>query len=1413
MDESSSSVRIEKLNDSNFHTWKRKIQLLLAYRDLEDYIHDDRPTDEAAQTKWDRGDRKAQAVIGLSLSDEHLEHVSDATSAKEMWHALLNVFERHTLLNKLAARRKFYTVTMEEGEKVLTYVNRVQHLAAVLRSMSVVIDDKEMAMAVLNGLPPRFDSLIVALDALGNEDKIFSLDFVKSRLLQEEQRADMREVEETRTKNAALFNNARNQGPPIRRRHCTNCGRDGHSAERCWGKDINGRRPAPPQGYRPPPRNNRLTRPEKQSAFVGRTREVAQDNGTTDMPLIDEAEYTCLMSKLVKSEAPRRSSSWIIDSACTSHMTFDRSAFISYESLSDSTVEMGTKAQARVAGRGNVLVMINVNGRVEQTVLQGALHVPDFEYSLMSVSAMDLRGIDTLFTNGRCEMSKGGRVVALGTLKGSLYLLEQATHLEVERARSNTRKVHSANVVSLSRWHERLAHVNAPVISSMVRNKVVDGIKLDQSKGDKPEEQEVCPPCVLGKCQRSPIPHTRSSGRAEQLLDLVHSDVCGPLQVPSLGGARYFVTFTDDRSGWATIFTMRKKSEVFDMYKRFEQFSERQTERRIKVLRTDRGGEYMSNAFHKYLAQRGIVQQLSTVETPQQNGVAERLNRTLLDLVRSMLHAKNLPKQFWAEALATAVYIRNRVTSKAIESDKTPHHLWKGLAPNLAHLRVFGSKCWYKIPPSKVRKLDERAREAIMIGYADTSKAYKLWDVEQNKVVVSRDVTFDESIVPEVSISGKKLSKSIDFDVESEQLVSLDVTHNSQPAPAAVTNESQVAPSEVENNANTTETEIEPDEIELENDNPDDSSDEISTGKALLPTSPRSSEPLRRSHRVRRAPSEWWKAFVTEEQLENFPLALISNHVPVTYKQAVSGQDASFWETGIESERSAHRKLGTWTLVPRSEASNVLTNKWVFNVKNLPDGGEKAKARLVARGFQQVQGVDYHETYAPVVKLTSIRVLLSIVAHLDLELHQMDVVTAFLNGDMDEDVYMEQPEGCKDPTKPDHVCKLVKALYGTKQAHRRWHLKIDVFLVQDLGFRSSAHDPCIYIKCEGGKVMIIALYVDDLLLAGNDIEAILWMKGELNNRFEMKDLGEAKVCLGLEIVRDRKSKTLRVSQTKYTKSVLERFGMQDSRPVPTPMMPASNKGNSLDIVDSNDDVPATNEPYRQAIGAIMYLMIGTRPDLAFAFGKLARFCENPMQKHWVAVKRVFRYLVGTSDLGLTYSGKLDLKLNGYSDSDWAGDVKDRKSTTGYLFTIAGGPVSWCSRKQTIVAVSTCEAEYISMSDTTKESVWLTKLVKDILKDINLPQLNPIVESPITINSDNQGAIALAKNESINRRNKHIDIAYHYVRDAVKRNAVYLQYLPTTEMLADIFTKALPRVSFERLVYAIGLTSKGELAAQ
>ena len=1089
-------------------------------------------------------------------------------------------------------------------------------------------------------------------------------------------------------------------------------------------------------------------------------------------------------------------------------MTFDRSLFDTYEPVTDANVEMGTKATTKVIGKGSIVLRIQCGTSFKLRRLEDVLHIPSFEYSLLSVSTMDKKGMKTTFGDGKCVIHKSSMTVATGYLEGSLYVI----HTRPVNSSTNT-----SLVASLQTWHQRMAHVNSKGILQMADRGVVHGLKLK----DRTMEHK-CHDCCVGKAHRVPIPKERTSPPARQLLSRIHSDVCGPFEVPSLGGSRYFVALIDEFSNWVTIYFMKQKSEVVGHFLQFEKFAERQTGHKIQVLRSDRGGEYLSEGLQSYFKHQGIVHEMTAAYTPHQNGVAERFNRTSLDLVRSMLHQMKVPKCFWAEALSTAVYIRNRVTSRSLPSDKTPHHFWNRSTPTVAHLRIFGCKCWYTLPKVKVQKLDSRGRLAMFVGYAESSKAYKVIDLETMKFVESRDVTFDESSI--VGFSSELESGKVDFsevvDCEEGEQISLELSTQQTQAnnSSSMNNENTSTDSsnEPEDNTNASASTSSDSDHEVPDSAEDDQNDDEETETERVT----SDGHVLRSGRVSKTPGSWWRAYSAKEQ-HNALMATSTRQIPNSYNEAVTGPDAKFWKQGIDSELASLKKYKTWKLVPRSTARGrkVLKTKWVFVEKQHTDEDGTStpfpKGRNVVKGFEQVQGVDYNETFAPVVKYTSVRVLCAEVAEEDLELHQMDAKTAFLNGIIDEEVFIEIPEGVQieksdlaelgvdtfeDIEKLDLVGKLEKSMYGTKQAPRCWNKKINSVLSDELGFTRSTTDPCIYRKNDVNGVMIIALYVDDLLLAAKGMNQISWIKKMFSERFEMKDLGEAKVCLGLEITRNRAQKKLYLSQQSYMNKIVDRFGMSESKPMLTPMEEPKSAEDKLEWI-SDDDQDAVDVPYREAIGSLMYLMIGSRPDIAFAVGKLSRFCESPKWKHWLAVKRVLRYVNGTLKLGLCYDGSKS-EVVGYSDSDWAGDVSDRKSTSAYVFMMAGAAVSWCSRKQTITATSSCEAEYVAMNMTCKEAVWLKRLLADI-------SISKDLTSGIMVRADSQSAMKMAKNESINRRNKHIDITYHYVREVTENGEVYMVYVPTDSMAADMLTKALGRIKFLKFRNMCGISSVEE----
>ena len=433
--------------------------------------------------------------------------------------------------------------------------------------------------------------------------------------------------------------------------------------------------------------------------------------------------------------------------------------------------------------------------------------------------------------------------------------------------------------------------------------------------------------------------------------------------------------------------------------------------------------------------------------------------------------------------------------------------------------------------------------------------------------------------------------------------------------------------------------------------------------------------------------------------------------------------------------------------------------------------------------------------FAPVAKYSSIRSVLAIANQLDMDIHQMDVKTAFLNGNIDKDIYMRQPEGYENCENPHMVCKLNKSIYGLKQSARCWNVTLDSYLKRS-GYVQNPADPCIYCKtvnkCGKQCLIIIAVYVDDTILAANDMELLRAEKANLSNRFEMEDLGEIHYCLGMAIERDRNAKVLMIHQKSYLKNVLKRFGMEDCKPISTPMDP------NVKFEKLADDEKSTNiQEYQAMIGSLTYASIATRPDLSSAVGVLSQFMNKPGLQHVKGVKRVLRYIKGTLNYGIRFdkSSDADFKLYGFSDADWAGDVNTRKSTSGYICRIGGATISWKSKRQSIVALSSTEAEYVALSSATQEIVWL----RSLLAAMGLEQ-----KEATKLHEDNQGSISLSKNPKSHSRTKHIDIKFHYLREAVEKKEVNIIYCATEKMTADIMTKPLPKVKFEEFRSDMGL---------
>ena len=516
---------------------------------------------------------------------------------------------------------------------------------------------------------------------------------------------------------------------------------------------------------------------------------------------------------------------------------------------------------------------------------------------------------------------------------------------------------------------------------------------------------------------------------------------------------------------------------------------------------------------------------------------------------------------------------------------------------------------------------------------------------------------------------------------------------------------------------------------------------------------------------------------------------------PSTYKEAILSSDSEKWFAAMGDEMESLHKNQTWDLVIQPSGRKIITCKWVFKKKEgiSPAEGVKYKAGVVARDFNQREGVDYNEIFSPVVRHTCIRVLLAIVTYQNLELEQLDVKTAFLHGELEEEIYMTQPDGFQVPGKENHVCKLKKSLYGLKQSPRQWYKRFDSYMVK-LGYTRSSCDCCVYYnRLNDDSFIYLVLYVDDMLIAAKKKYDIQKLKGLLSAEFEMKDLGAARKILGMEIIRDRERRKLFLSQRSYIQKVLARFGMSSSKPIDTPS--AANIYLTAMFAPQSEEEKEymSRVPYASAVGSLMYAMVCTRQDLAHAVSVVSRFMGQPGREHWQAVKRIFRYLRGTSDVGLIYGGDTQCLVTGYSDSDYAGDVDTRRSMTGYVFTLGGSVVSWKATLQPTVTLSTTEAEYMALTEAAKEGIWLKGLVSDL----------GLHHDQATVYCDSLSAICLAKDQVHHERTKHIDVRYHFLRSEKR---IKVKKVGTADNPADMFTKPVPQSKFQHCLDLLNIRS-------
>jgi transposase InsO family protein len=1102
----------------------------------------------------------------------------------------------------------------------------------------------------------------------------------------------------------------------------------------------------------------------------------------------------------------RHKNEWILDTGATDHMTFDKNDILNLKTPRKNGIINANGVCYPVTMAGDVQMCPNLT-------LKNTLIVPSLSSKLVSVGQLtkELNCSVHIFPN-YCIFQdiQTKKILGRGTRRDGLYYLDG-----VKTGAALLNKTLDERETEVLTWHKRLGHPSLGYMKKL----------LPHLFSSYDYDRIICETCIKAKSHRSS--YLPSTNKAFSPFELIHTDVWGPSPICSKAGFRWYIIFIDDFSRMTWLYLLKTKEEVKEIFKVFINMVKTQFERNIKVIRSDNGTEFVNHDVRVILQNNGILHETSCVGTPQQNGVAERKNRHILEITRALLIENNVPSIFWDNAITYAIYLMNRIPTQ-VNNFKTPlqcfsSHLKLNSLLNLPP-KIFGCIVYTHIQKQYRSKLEPRAEKCVFLGMGHNQKGYKCYSTNTRKFYTTMDVTFLEN-EPYFATSQNPIQGGINNELNFDFLeynhsahnlhnyfqayhLSPDPLHQSpDPHPCSLSSDPHHSPDPHQSPVrilcpthNNQQPNEEPNEDIADNgiiqsvDDPvpqAESSHEVSLFEQQFTLPPRVNrgKPPKRyvpedGSSIEKYPiAKFTSTRHLKEPLQGFANQISSVNIPTNVEEALTKPE---WRDAMNIEMNALKKNNTWEITILPEGKKVVGCKWVYTIKYNAQGKiERHKARLVAKGYTQTYGIDFQETFSPVAKLSSVRVLLSIAANLEWPLHQFDVKNAFLHGELEEEIYMDVPPGYQTPDTVGKVCKLKKALYGLKQSPRAWFGRFSQAMKR-YGYNQSDSDHTMFYKKRPDKISILIIYVDDMIITGNDKEGIKELEEKLFKEFEMKSLGGLKYFLGIEVTRNREG--IYLSQRKYILDLLSETGMLDCKPVDTPMIP------NVKLEAYADHTPTNVDRYQRLVGKLIYLA-HTRPDIAYAVSVVSQFMHSPKEEHLEAVLRILRYLKGTPGKGIVFRKNSHLNVCAYSDADWAGCPIDRRSTAGYFAFVGGNLVTWKSKKQNVVSRSSAESEFRGMANATCELLWLRKL---------LTELGFEPKSEMQLFCDNKASIDMAHNPVQHERTKHVEIDRHFIKEKLETKIISMPFVRSNEQLADMLTKPVVSKIFIEIVNQLGM---------
>ena len=1160
---------------------------------------------------------------------------------------------------------------------------------------------------------------------------------------------------------------------PCNTRHtimtCSFCGIRGHCAQACFKlQNAKSTGLIDVQRVLQELRQQGKRHPKHSSGFNSKRSARAHTAAVT----IDGGVFAVTTTNINNNSTSRDTSiMWIVDTGATAHVTPHQHLLSNYRPTTrNQSVLTADGTRATVQGTGTALLTVHSASGVTHTLaLHNVLHVERISFNLIGLQALLAQQPDASIhiTQRNSSIRFATWTLPLVTNQTGHLIVQELLQLQQQRddvlATLATTTADSGNNHELT--HARLGHMAVlDAIAARARNKVP------------------CHSCGVMKSTRARI-SKKSRPRTAAPLKLLYADIVGPFPA-SARKFRYAVSFTDDATRFTWTFLMSTKDQVSTALVHLRRHPLVRGRITDSMLQTDSDAVFRSAEFRDKCTTFGLAQRFSPPYSQAKNGVAERTFRSLLDTTRTLLAHANLDDSWWDLAIKHATTIHNVSPTKKLQG-RTPHLELTGEHFDAGRLRVFGAQAFVHIETRP--KLGPRARTGVYVGHCFESDAHLVWLPDTSRLVTTIHARFNELI--KTSPSSEPDTDDLTPTVSEENAI-LPSNELTAAPPSDELSDDDLTPTVSEENA-----------LHIQHDSCAAAAGEYTVGSSSSPsTTQESAEP---DEHILTTPTTTAQAIQTANGIPTTTATATPATTTATdggdddtpdLKAALASAERDEWLKAIAEEATALETSNVYNIVKKANLpanAKVLQTKIVLRRKRDQNGEVKRlKARIVVKGFNQRHGIDYNETFAPTASKTAVRALFALATREGMYLCQMDIVTAFLYADLDADHIYAAPPAIEGLFQRDEVLHLQKALYGLKQAPRLWGKTLHNFMLSQ-HFVATQTDACLFTKNTGNGRIWLAVYVDDIVVASDQLDALNNFKSELSKTFNVKDLGTPSFCLGVNIEYNREERRIRLGQKQYIVSLLQRFNMNNAKEASTPL-PSGFKDRPTTKGAELPDVP-----FRNLVGSLLHLATTTRPDIATACSCLTRRMSCYSLYDWKVAKHVLRYLKGTANLCLQYDNSGNMtELVGYTDASFEADYETGRSRTGFVLCIANGPVSWNSRLQRHVSTSTAEAEYIALSDAMKEIIFLRQLQQELTTGGCLGTA-PATLPPTTVFSDNQPAIAVANLAS--SRMRHIRLLYHFTRECIMDQAAQLQYIASEQNPADLLTKALSKKATQQHV--------------